>query len=218
VEFVLVSAVAWTFGVTKSVPAASNPTIPVVIQDVPFNLVPYPSAEIALGSVIAATNYSTNPSVELGTTGWSTDGTIGPRAIVQSTELPSSGANSAKVTASPTTAGSAGWFAAEHTINIPAFPAGTRMSFNEWASGSVQSGTAVLGTLDIIVVWFNGTTILSEILIGSGPASGGAKSSKSILVPVGANKILLRAMQNVTSWSAGAVIRLYADSAAVTVP
>lgn len=216
VEFVLVAAVPWMFSVTK--PVDLQPSLPIVVQDVPFNLVPYPSAELESGTVIAATNYSLNPSIESATTGWTVDTTAGGTVLSQSTELASAGLASAKATFTAAAAGSAGWFSLEHYVDLPPYVSGARYSFNEWASASVQSGTAVLGSLDIIAIWWNGTTYITEFVVGTGSASGGAKSAKSMLAPNGANRVMLRAKINMTSWSAGAVVRLYADAAAVSVP
>jgi hypothetical protein len=86
-------------------------------------------------------------------------------------------------------------------------------------SASIQSGTAVLGTVNAYVYWQDaaGTTLRIDA-VGNQPATGGAVSAKSLLPPAGTTKALVNARVNVTSWSAGAIIRFYADALAVTVP
>jgi hypothetical protein len=217
VEFVLVAAVPWQFGVTRPVDLTNS--IPEVVQDVPFNLVPYPSAELESGTVIAAKNFVTNPSAEVNATGWRGSGNRAPQNLVQTNELASAGTYSVKGTyTAPGTDASAGqWMGLEQVVAIPV-ATGTRVSINLWASASVQSGTAVLGTIEYVMAWFNGATFLSETTFGTNPASGGAKSVKSVLPPAGTTEVWVRAKLNLTSFQSGAVIRLYADAAAVTVP
>jgi len=90
---------------------------------------------------------------------------------------------------------------------------------NLWASASVQSGTAVLGVIEYHAYWMNASNaVLRDDTVGTGPATGGAMSMKSILPPAGTTKVLVRGLVRLTSWSSGAIVRLYADAAAVTVP
>jgi hypothetical protein len=219
VEFTLAAGTPWLFGATREI--SIPPGFPIVVQDVPFNLVPYPSAEIGTGVATVATNYSPNPSVEVNTTGWVASGLTPVPVLSRTNELashPTSGGYSAKATFTATSnSAAAGWLALHQEVNIPAVT-GTRISVNIWASGSVQSGTAVVGNILIDTVWYNGTTYVSESVIGTMPASGGALSVKSILIPAGVNKVMIRARLEVPSYSSGAIIRLYADALAVTVP
>jgi hypothetical protein len=218
VEFVLVAAVPWMFSVTR--PVILQPTIPIVVQDVPFNLVPYPSAELESGTVVAATNFATNPSVEAAITGWTGSGSMAGVVVTQSNELASVGAQSAKaLLTATTTSASLGQMWLQQDVALPGITATTRYSVNLWAVASVESGTAVLGTIEYHAIWLNAASaVLRDDLIGSNPASGGAKSGKSLLPPAGTTKMIVRALLNVASWSTGAKVRLYADAAAVTVP
>lgn len=220
VEWTMVAATPWLFSDTVQVPR--NPQTPIIIQDAPFNLVPYPSAEIAGAAVTVATNYATNPSVETGLTGWThAIGVItGTSTIVQSNELASVGTQSARgqVTTSNTSTAGVLWVGQE--IALPAYVAGQRFSINLWASGLVKSGTAVLGNIDYIAIWrqtAGGATLRADT-IGTLSSSGGAKSRSNILPPANANFVLVQAWLNVTSWSSGAVIALYSDAVAVTNP
>lgn len=223
VEFTLAAGTPWLFGITRDVVIPPGQT-PIVVQDVPFNLVPYPSAELSSGTVVVSTNYAPNPSVEVDATGWSAggDGTIiltSTLAGARSTELSAHGAASYKVTFTATTTATNGYFRAQHVVPLPGITATTRYSVNLWASASVQSGTAVMGNLEYRAQWQDsGGTLLRDDLIFAGSAAGGAQSAKSILPPTGTAQVTVRALLRMTSWSTGAVVRLYADAAAVTLP
>jgi hypothetical protein len=222
VEFTLAAGTPWLFGATK--PLVIPPSLPVVIQDVPYNLVTHPSAELAGAAVVVAKNFVTNPSAEANVTDWAQfgDGTKILNAqvgISRSTELAAAGGASAKALFTANTTNTAGWFGLGQTATLTGITPTTRYSINMWAVASVQSGTAVLGQIGFYVYWQDnaGTTLLVEEL-GLLPASGGAVSVKSKLPPVGTTKAFVHARINVTSWSSGALIRLYADALAVTVP
>ncbi|HWO52296.1 MAG TPA: hypothetical protein VNN23_11900 [Ornithinibacter sp.] len=226
VEFVLVAAVPWMFGVTKPVTLA--PSLPIVVQDVPFNLVPSPSAELESGTVVTSTNYVTNPSAETGITGWVavSDGTkILPAQVavsqgsLASGDTVAAGAFSAKSVFTANTTSTAGWFGTSQQVILTGITSTTRYSANLWATASIQSGTAVLGNIEYILYWQNSSnTVIGTNIFGTSPAAGGAKSVNSLLPPAGTTRVTIQARINVTSWSSGAIIRLYADAAAVTKP
>lgn len=221
VEFTLLSGVPWVYGVPKEIDVP--PIVPTVVQDIVYNLAPYPSAELPGAAMITATNYSTNPSVETNATGWqsASDGTIITGTTgARSTELASVGAASFKVLwTAPGATGSGGWLGGQQTVDISAAPAGSRFSINMWAAGSIQSGTAALGALEIRAYWQNASSVtLREDLIGTVPGGSGAVSLSSIAPPAGATKVVVRALQRVTSAASGAVLRVYIDALAVTVP
>jgi hypothetical protein len=218
VEFTLAAGTPWVFGRTR--PLVIEPSLPVIVQDVPINLVPYPSAELAGSAVVVARNYATNPSVETDITGWvSIKSATSNPVIARSTELASDGSASAKVTLTETTTGVNGFIGAQQEVQLTGITPTTRYSVNIWANASVQSGTAVLGNLEYHVLWQDaaGTTLRDDLLATKTPA-GGAVSANSILPPAGTTKASVRAFIRLTSWSTGAVVRLYADSLAVTVP
>lgn len=64
VEFTLLAEVPSVYGKPKEIEIP--PLVPVVVQDVPYNLAPYPSAELDSSSA----GLSTNPGLRLNSTGW----------------------------------------------------------------------------------------------------------------------------------------------------
>jgi hypothetical protein len=221
VEFVFVSERPYVFKATKPVPLP--PGIPIVIQDIPFNLMPHPSAELSSGTVVVSQNFAANPSAENNLTDWwaGVVGTDLPQPVIERTnELVSDGDWSVKATATAAAAGTTETLFIGQSIvrRFLDFPS-QRVSFNLWASGSVQSGTAVLGLIEFSAQWYGGgNQNLRTDVLGSLDASGGAVSAKSLLPPPGAEGVHVTARLNLVSWNAGAVIRLYADALAVTVP
>lgn len=221
VEFTLASGTPWVFGRTR--PLIITPSLPIVVQDVPYNLVPYPSAELSGSAVVVARNYSTNPSVETDITGWNktTAGNLLAADVVvaRTTELASDGGASAKATFTATNTAATGQFGAGQAVELPGITPTMRYSVNLWAVASIQSGTAVLGNLEYHAYWQDAAgTTLRDDLLATKSAAGGAVSVGSILPPAGTTKVLVRAFIRLTSWSTGAIVRLYADSLAVTVP
>jgi hypothetical protein len=219
VEFVLVAAVPWMFGITT--PVDLQPSIPIVVQDVPFNLVPYPSAEIALGTVVASTNYATNPSVEADSTWWmqSQSGVVsGDVTGARSTDLYAEGTASFRSHFVASNSGGTGSVETRATVSFPTQTTGMRMSVNQWQAAILASGAATISKIEVYVEWLNGTTSLGSVLIGEVPPAGGSISAKSLAVPATANGAYVRARARLTSWTAGAVVDVYADALAVTVP
>ncbi len=225
VEYTLTAGNPYVYGMKKIIELA--PRIPVIVQDVPYNLVPYPSAELSEGEVIVATNYSQNPSVEVPGNyfDWSTDGDgvqIPSAAVLgeQSNELASVGANSFKVWFAPTSAGSNGIMYAIHNVPLGRETvAGEKFSTHLWATSSAESGNPVLGALKIEVRWVataGGYLRIDDL--GPLPAGGGSISARSLVAPAGANRVQVRAVQEVVSWANGDKIRIYADAGAVMVP
>ena len=219
VEFTLYAGKPWFYGETKVLERNVMPAV--VVQDAPFNLAIVPSAELAGAVVVAATNYSLNPSVEVDAADWAafsqqTTGTVVGARVTG--ELAAAGSASYRTMFTASAAGENGAVGVEHTVTIPAATAATRMSVTLWASALVFSGTATLGQIVSYVMWYNGSTYLSSQDVGTSPASGGPLSTKSLKPPVGATKAVIRAYVNVPTYSNGAVVRFYADAAGVTVP
>lgn len=214
----------WVYSVTREVALPVTPTV--VIQDTPYNLVPYPSAEVAGANVDAAVNYSTNPSVEANATGWApgADGVNVTSAMLTfgrvTGELAAVGTSSYRVVFTASGAGANGYFYAQQEVDLSARPAGSRVSINFWAAELLMSGTPVRPDIEIVAYWraSAGGAVLRTDVLGTVPVNGGALSVKSIAPPAGANFVLVRAKALLTSWPAGTVVRLYADALAVTVP
>lgn len=223
VEFDIAAGVATMFGL-------ANPFIEIsqdgetIIQDIPINDIPYPSAEISGTQVLVAMNYSLNPSVETNATGWSfgaaggiTTGMLAGSRVTG--ELSAVGTSSYRVVFTATGAGTNGEFWSTQTVDVSARPAGSRVSINQWAAEVVMSGVMVRDPIELLAVWRNASNVVVDtISIGDIPVNGGAVSAKSLVVPATATTVEVRAVATVVSWNAGSVLRLYADALAVTVP
>ncbi|QGH76575.1 minor tail protein [Microbacterium phage Antares] len=223
VEMVFAAERPWVFGVTRDIELP--PTVPLVIQDIPYNLFPAPSAELASGDVVASRNLSTNPSVETNATGWTTvaDGAaiVGANvAGARSTALAAVGAASYRAlftapsaSASPTGA----WFGAQQEVAIT--DPLERHSVNIWAALVPLAGASVPAGIDVQAYWRSATNVtLRTDSLGVIPNEGGFVSASSILPPPGATSVIIRARGLMTSWANGATVQLFADALAVTVP
>lgn len=221
VEFTLLAQVPWIFGLPRDIEVP--PLTPTVIQDIAYNLAPYPSAELSSGTTIVATNYATNPSVETDITGWSSSANAamnaaGTTTIARTTTLAAVGVASALVQFTATAAGTGGQLRVQHLVAL-AGPSGARYSFNMWGSSAVGSGTASITDMTYAVVWRDASNAEVRIdVMGTMAPSGGALSLASIQPPATATNVLVRVQANVASWNSGAVIRVYGDAVAVTVP
>lgn len=220
VEFTLLAENPFIYTIPKPVPLGAP--ITGIIQDVPYNLVPYPSMELASGTVEVARNYSLNPSAETDVSSWATvaDGTVittAMTALTRSTTIASVGAASAR-TAFTATGASTGspWFGVQQDVAIP--DPLKRYSINMWGFAAINSGTAVMGTIAITAFWRAAGATLRTDVIGSMPASGGPLSLANILPPPTATSVIVRAQLNMTSYASGAVVYLYSDALAVTNP
>lgn len=223
-EWTFTAGRPWVYSTTRPVNLPITPTI--VMQDTPYNLVPYPSAELAGPAMDASTNYSTNPSVETNSTGWGAgaDGVNITSAMFTSGrvtgELSAVGTSSFRVVFTATGAGANGEIFAQQEVDLSTRPAGSRISFNQWAAELLMAGSPVRPAIDLIVFWraTSGGAVIGSEILGTIPVNGGALSVKSVVPPSGANFALVRTRARVTSWPAGTVLRLYADALAVTVP
>lgn len=221
VEIVFQAERPWVFGKTRSLDLP--PVTPILVEDITYNRMPYPSAELASGTVTVQTNFALNPSAETNVTGWATSaGTVTPApTLAQSNELASAGTQAARSQVTATNAGTNGYIEIEQEVPIGAFVAGKRFSVNLWASALVKSGTAVLGTMTYSAYWrqtSGGSVLRTDDFATAVPAAGGAKNVKSVLPPTNAAFVLVRARVAITSWSIGAVIAIYGDALAVTNP
>lgn len=225
VEFTLIAEVPWVYGAPKEIDVP--PIVPSVMQDIGYNLAPYPSAELSEGTVVVATNYSTNPSVETNSTGWLRHAGSGAITAAMVTagarvtgELAAVGTASfcSVFTATGASASSGNWY---HNQEVAlGGPAGARYSVNIWSAASVASGAPVGIAVDVIAYWRSSSegTVLREDRLGTIDPNGGAVSAKSILPPVGATHVLVRSRITIASWNAGTIVRFYSDALAVTVP
>lgn len=220
VEFVLVAATPWIFTNPRAIQLP--PTLPVIVQDLVYNLVPHPSAELAAGAVVVATNHTANPSVETNATGWvagSTGVIASDVSGARSTLAASEGSASFRTHFTASNSGTGGTLIVENnSTTYPAAVIGDRMSVNMWAAATVTAGTAVLGATQIYAVWRTGTTTVRTDLIGAATTAVPTISKTLLAPPVGSTNVLVRAITTLTSWSSGAIVDVYGDAVAVTAP
>jgi hypothetical protein len=224
VEYVITAERPWVFSPTAdfALPGGLNP---IVVQDIPYNLAEYPSAEVANPTpLLVATNYATNPSVEANATGWTVaaDGTVITTATLtgaRSTELWSVGAASYKVTFVPTGSGSNGWFGAEQIVTVPEIT-GSPVSVTEWAAAIVTVATGLtLGVCTLTLVWRTAANgVLRTDVIGTGPNAGGPIAGTLISPPATAANCIVRMQVAVSAFTAASRCALYVDALALSRP
>lgn len=237
-EWTLTAGRPWVYSATRAVELPVTPTV--VIQDTPYNLVPYPSAELATaGAVDVATNYSANPSLETNATNWAAtaaaiSGTA-PAAYFTSGrvtgELAANGVASfrARILGNSSTevASSKARVITEHTVTFT--PGTQRVSFTGWAAALEVTGAAV-SSIDVMraeAQWYVGAVATgAPVDLGTAtPAelSGRVFALKSVAPPAGATSVRVRFIFEVT-WRSSATaannsdLRLYSDAVAVTIP
>lgn len=225
VEWTITAERPWVYSTTRPVELPTTETT--LIQDVPYNLIPYPSAEVTSGDVVVATNFATNPSVEVNATGWSATKSTVPGTMVGARvtgELRAQGAASFRGLFTPgvTNLGTT-YVAVEQTVNISTRPANTRISISMWAAITADGTTVGYESPSIFAEWLDGSgNILDTEFIGILPSDitpiSGALSKKSLLPPVGTTQVRVRASAAITGYSADTVVRIYADALAVTAP
>ena len=179
VEFTMLAAVPFVFGLPREITVP--PSTPTVVADAAFNLVPYPSAELASGTVLVATNYSPNPSVEVNSTDWAATNEVvsgtSPAAFFTSGrvtgELAANGSSSFRVrilgnNGSTVVTNARSYMWATQAVTVPV-GTGTRMSFNVWAALVEYAGASggVPQGIHVEVQWRATTTVLSTVTIGA---------------------------------------------------
>lgn len=225
VEFTLLAEVPWVYGMPKEI--VVPPTVPTVMQDIAYNLAPYPSAELPGEAIVVAENLSTNPSLETNATGWSTitdgsviTGAMAPAGARVVGELQAVGTASYRTvfTASGASA-STGMFGNRQEVALGSI-VDKRYSFNIWSAAVIMAGAPVLNDLFVYATWraTAGGAGLRTDLLGTIPAAGGALSVKSLTPPATAAFVEVAVRSTITSWNAGSIVRLYSDALAVTTP
>lgn len=233
VEFTLYAAVPWIFGETREL--SLQPTLPVVVQDIPYNLVTHPSAELAGPDVIVARNLDTNPSLEVDAAGWSasyetitgSDPTANRFSSGRSADVAAVGTQSFRARLVGNNVGASGQarviIQREQAV---AYEPGLRASVTIWAAAFVTAGPgSLLKSVRAVARWYNGATLLREDVLGTTTTEfgGRAYSNRSQPVPVGTTRCVRR-VELVTDWRSDTDpalnydVRLYADAAGVTVP
>lgn len=226
VEFTIAATTPYVFNLSKSIEL--TPTAPSVVQDTPFNLTPYPSAELSSGTFVVATNYALNPSVETNATGWNGNaGAIsGPVPTVittaRTTAISANGVASFQVrlnAAAATATNAVGYLQAYQDVTVSGFAAGTRLSFTEWGAVQSLNANATVNNLRLRIQWYNASNVMvgTETVIDAGSFNGVALPAKSLPIPATATYVRVVLITEIT-WSTGADVSLYADALAVTVP
>lgn len=224
-EFVITAGRPWVYSSTRPVSLPTTPST--VVDDIPKNLVPYPSAELTGGAVVVARNFSTNPSVETNATGWSyTSATNSGTAISgkltagRSTDIAAVGAASYRVLL---LGGGSGAGVGEVTIQFDSTitDPDERVSFSVWAAGVVVAGGSI-GSVLVEVDWLTaGDALLStvEVDTGDGDDLGGkVYVLRSQKPPATAAKARVRVVFEQIDWTSASDIRMYTDALAVSVP
>jgi hypothetical protein len=233
VEFTVAAATPWVFSMPEQIDLIPSPAT--VVQDSPFNLVTYPSAELAdAANLTVATNLSTNPSVETNTTGWTGTVTVvsgsDPTSLItsaQSNDIAAVGTYSYR----RRLLGNSTNLSGTATITIyqdVALASNTRVSVTIWGALLLLAGaTSTLNSLSAQVVWLtSGGVTVSTTSLGSALSSelgGRVFSVDSAAVP--ATAVTARVMLSAgVSWVSSTTpanncdIRFYGDALAVTVP
>lgn len=236
VEFTLTAGTPWVFSDTREVPLP--PVTPLVIQDIPFNLVPYPSAELGAGSIIVARNYASNPSVEANATSYaalqSTVSGGSPSSYFTSGRVNDIAADGTwsfrgRILGNGSTAASGrANMDVYHQVTLSGLATKTRCSFTVWGAAIQVTGVVnSIQSLSARAEFYNASnTLLSTTQLGTAPSNslgGYVFSAKSVQVPSSASyvRVIVRA---VTDWESSATpannsdIRVYIDAVGVTVP
>lgn len=225
-EFTLYAGVPWVFSEPRAI--ALQPTIPSVIQDIPYNQVTHPSAELAGPTVVAATNYSINPSVETDAAGWEVN------AYVISGSLPSPYITSERTTELSAGDGSASFRARlappagslsgrcsitlEQLVDISSAPAGSRFSLTIWGASFIATagGGAEINTITAYMIW--GDNVRTDVIDSTSTELQGRVFTKSSIQPPSGVQAVRVILSFDVSWASGNDIRVYADTLGVTVP
>ena len=220
------------------------PMIPIVYQDIPYNLAQYPSFEVADGTTpVVATNYTPNPSLEVDASSWNSgaftvtgSAPAGYFTSGRSNDIAADRSYSfrGRMLGNGSTAATGeclmqSWI--DSDLTTPLGTAGTRVSFNAWMSMFVIAGAggSTLKSMKLEVQWLNSSNaqIGANVLIGSTTSAtdfnGRVFAAKSLLPPTGAVKARVLATYDVI-WTSSSTpannsdIRTYIDAVAVTVP
>lgn len=243
--------IEFTLGVTRPYvySAATDlnipPTIPIVYQDIPYNLAPYPSLELTDGTTpVVATNYHPNPSLEVDATGWAAavgstvSGTAATSYLTsgRSTDIAANRTASfrARVLGDGATAVTGETqIIANSTADLttPLGTAGTRVSFTAWLAMIVAAGAggSTLKSMKLDVIWLNSSNaqVGSPVNIGTTTAAadfnGKVMAATSLVPPATAVKAKVQATYDFI-WTSSSTpannsdVRCYIDAVAVTVP
>lgn len=242
VEYTLYAEQGWIYG--KAEPVSIPPILPVVVDDVPVNLVPYPSAELGINEVTVAVNHAPNPSLELDAVGWSGaryagDGSatvsVAGSRVVGERAFSGSSSFRLRIAGSSTAAAGQGSISAliEAQVSLANLAAGSKVSLHIWGALVFVAGpTSLPGStpprMSGVYRFYNasGAPIGSAATIANAAVSefgGRTFSLADLTIPSGAASIRVGIdvtvpTQNSTTPELNSDVRVYADAVAVTVP
>lgn len=172
-----------------------------------------------------STNYSTNPSVETNATGWNFSAGGAATGVTTAGrvtgELAAAGTSSYRTVITATAASATlGIVEMWQDVDISTRPAGAGVSFTIWTAQALVSGTATRANPIISYAWLDAASVQigSTVIYANVPVTGGVVAAKSLTPPAGAARLRVKVVNNISAWSATAVIRMYVDALAVTVP
>lgn len=229
VEFTIAAATPFVFSMPTDV-SPVNWNSSGIFQDSPFNLVPYPSAELAEAAFITvARNLSTNPSVETNATGWTGNGgaIVGPVpttvTAARTTAIAASGVASFQVrlnaAATPGIVNQTCYLQAYQDVSLTDLPTGTRVSVTEWGAVIAVGGASTPQNLRMRVQFYNVSNVMvgSETVITGTALDGNVFQAPSLVIPATATYVRVIMIAEII-WSTGADVSVYADALAVTIP
>lgn len=218
VEYILTAENPFVWG--ETIPVVGSGDVLTAYDDIPFNLMRHPSAEVGDGiPAVTATQYAFNGSVEYGATGWAHAEAAIPAGITAgaSTDIAAVGPNSYRVRLLATGTVTDGIILVYYDVPLGAMPAGSKPSASVWAAALKFSGNPT-AELDALIEWRTGSGSLGDTLLGTIPLNGGNASATGLTIPATATiaRIIVRA-QNIDA-VAGNDLRVYADAFSLTVP
>lgn len=220
VDFILTAESPFVWGETVDI-SGTGQTL-TAYDDIPFNLMRYPSGEVGDGvPAVVATQYAFNGSVEYGATGWNHAESGNPAGVTAgvSTDIAAVGPNSyrTRLVAAATLAdvNLDVW----HTVSLTGVPAGAKPSVSVWGAMLVFAGAPTLDSLRGVLQWRDAANALvgANVTLGDIPVNGGNLIAKGLAVPAGATQAQLH-LVGVVDVTTGDDVRLYADAFALTVP
>lgn len=231
IEFTLAAGTPFVYSRTKLIDTPLTGFF--AYSDVPYNLLHYPSAELSTGTVLVATNYSTNPSVEVNATGWTAAVSTVSGSTVSS-YFTSGRSNDVAVDGSwsmrgrvlgngSTTAAGRAQVDLYNAVTLSP-PSGSRVSFSIWGLAAILAGSGTIVSMESFVEWRDAGGALGTDLLGTAVTFAGVVFSGSSLVPPVGTTNLRVYVRAVVDWSSSATpannsdIRVYADAVLVSVP
>lgn len=202
------------------------PSLPSVVQDMPYNLETHPSAELDSGiEVVIARNLSTNPSVEVNADSWSasaaavsgTDPT-GYFTSGRTVDYAADGVASFRGVLTGTSGASGtALISLRHEVMLTDVLPGERVSFRLWGA-ALKMTDGTIQSLSAQIEWWNSEAQVDGTSMGSTTNYGGEVFSvRSLHVPAGADRARV-VVGAVVDWTATSVFQVFADAVTVSIP